>query len=533
MPIAEGRLARRVSVALLVILSGALTASFRFLAIDGFNNDHFVHLSAAQQMLFGDWPTRDFVDPGRPLTIVASAAAQYLLGHTLFAEAVLVSAAFGTAAALTAVTVFELTNSLSVSFGAAAFEAAIFPRTYHYPKLLVTAAGLWLIVYFLRRPSFTRQMMMAAGVTIAFLFRHDLGLFVGVGGLVASILAAPTAPWRQRSRCGMGFAAMIVVMVAPYLAYVQLTGGLWNYVITALDYDQGHPGYVWPNPLTAGASAESQLLYLFHLLPVATLGVLATDWKRCRDCWCTSFLISVVFVAVAENFGLMWDSLEVRVPDAVVPAVVLGAWLAHRAWLAGPRYLLPSTVVLLGAGFLIGSLGNVREQLGRAGLTGQIWLQPGLLPVRFAERSAALHERFGNHSPSRAASTLHRFFLYLDRCTTEQHRLFPVGMLPEVAYLAQRPFEGGGYERYNFGSRINQQRVVDRLRRQLVPFALITSGSAAELDVKAPIVAGYLRGRYVLLADLPLVEDERIKILIDDTLPSMSRDTETGWPCFK
>jgi len=116
MRVAEGRRWRGVSVASLVILCGALTASFRFLA-DGFNDDHFVHLTAAQQMLFGDWPTRDFIDIGRPLQIVASAVAQRLLGHTLFSEAVLVSAAFGIAAALTAAIVFTLTGSLFVSFG--------------------------------------------------------------------------------------------------------------------------------------------------------------------------------------------------------------------------------------------------------------------------------------------------------------------------------------------------------------------------------------------------------------------------------
>ena len=90
------------SVALLLVLSAALTGSFRFLGTPEFDNDHFVQLTAAQQMLFGEWPTRDFIDIGRPLQIVASAAAQRLIGHNLFAEALLVSAAFGIAAAVTA-----------------------------------------------------------------------------------------------------------------------------------------------------------------------------------------------------------------------------------------------------------------------------------------------------------------------------------------------------------------------------------------------------------------------------------------------
>lgn len=532
-PRAEGRRWRGVSVALLVILSGALTASFRFL-VDGFGNDHFVHLTAAQQMLFGDWPTRDFIDVGRPLQIVASAAAQRLLGHTLFAEEVLVSAAFGIAAALTAAVVFTLTGSLLASAGAVVVEVAAFPRTYSYPKLLATAAVLWLIGYFLRRPGFLRQVLMAAGVTIAFLFRHDLGVFVGAGGLAASVLAAPTAPWRERCRAGMTFAAIVLAMSVPYLAYVHLNGGLWNYFVTALEQNQSEAGYVWPNPFAEGEAWDFQLLYVFHLLPVAAMGVCAMDWKRSRDRWCTRFLISVACVAVAENFGLIRDVLRARIPDAIVPAVVLGAWLADRARLARPRYLLiPSAVVLLGAGFAIGDAGNIGDNLERTGLTGEIWRQPGLLPVRFAERSAQLRDRFGSDSPSRSASELHSFFLYVDRCTTEQHRVFLGGLIPEVAYLARRPFAGGGYEHYNFSSRINQQRVVDRLRRQLVPFALIPSGGDTEFDEEVPIVAGYFRERYVLLADLLVAGDERIQILVDHSLPSISRDADTGWPCFK
>jgi hypothetical protein len=270
-------------VAVVVILTGALTAAFRFLATEGFNNDHFVHLSAARQMLLGDWPTRDFIDIGRPLTIVASAVTQHLLGHTLFAEAALISVAFGVAAALTTATVVELTDSLLLAVGAAALQVAAFPRTYAYPKLLATAAGLWLICRFVRKPDLPRQAAMAAGVAIAFLFRHDLGLFVGVGGLTASLLAAPSMPWRDRRRSALTFAVMVVGMIAPYLAYVELTGSLWNHLVTALDANSHEAGYVWPNPAAPGASADTQLLYIFHLIPVVDMGVLAMDWRHNRD----------------------------------------------------------------------------------------------------------------------------------------------------------------------------------------------------------------------------------------------------------
>jgi hypothetical protein len=520
-------------MALVVILSGVLTASFRFLATVGFNNDHFVHLSAAQQILFGDWPTRDFIDIGRPLTIVTSAAAQHLFGRTLFAEALLVSAGFGMAAALTAATVFALTHSALFSLGAVAFELAAFPRTYSYPKLLMTAAGIWLISSYVRRPTMARQMLLAAATATAFLFRHDLGLFVGVGAFVASALAASEATWRERGQRGVGFLVMVTVMVMPYLLYVQLTDGLWNYVITARDASRAEAGYVWPNPFEAGASPEFRLLYLFHLLPVIALAICGRDWKQSRRHWSTPVLVSVATLAVAANFGLMRDLLKARVPDAIVPAVVIGAWLANRAWRTWPLYLLiPSMVALLGTAVLVGGLGDIAENADRAGVTGETLLHPWSLPARFSERSAALRERFGSDPPSPVVPALMPFFSYLDRCTTQRHRLFLAGMIPEVAYYARRPFAGGGYEHYNYSSHRNQQRVANQLGRELVPFALIPSEASRELQQDLPIVDGFFRERYVPLTDVVVAGERHIRILVNQRIPSESRDSETGWPCF-
>ena len=62
----------------------ALTAAFRFLALkNGSSNDHFVYNRGGRQMLFGEWPTRDWIDPGLPLMFGASALAQAVFGSTL------------------------------------------------------------------------------------------------------------------------------------------------------------------------------------------------------------------------------------------------------------------------------------------------------------------------------------------------------------------------------------------------------------------------------------------------------------------
>jgi hypothetical protein len=143
-----------------------------------------------------------------------------------------------------------------------------------------------------------------------------------------------------------------------------------------------------------------------------------------------------------------------------------------------------------------------------------------------------LRDRFSADPPSRVVVPLIPFFQFLDRCTTAQHHLFLGGMIPEVAYYARRPFAGGGYEHYNYSSDTNQRRLVDRLRRQVTPFALIPSEAAEEFERDVPIVANHFRGRYVPLAEVPVFEDRSVRILVDRTLPATFRDPATGWPCF-
>lgn len=104
---------RSVSWAVLIVVVFLATTAFRFLNLkNGFPDDHYVHLAGGWQMTFGEWPTRDFVDPGLPAMFAASAAAQWLLGDTLYSEVVLVAVAFGVAAAFTMLAVRQLTESM-------------------------------------------------------------------------------------------------------------------------------------------------------------------------------------------------------------------------------------------------------------------------------------------------------------------------------------------------------------------------------------------------------------------------------------
>ncbi len=511
----------------------AFGGSLYFLSATYFGDDHFVHLSAAQQMLFGDWPTRDFIDVGRPLTIVASAVAQRIIGHDLFSEAVLVSAAIGLAAALTAWTVAKATSSIGIGVGAALLQVGVFPRGYSYPKILSTALVICLIWRYIDRPTANRRLVLALGIATAFLFRHDLGLFTGVAGFVALLVADPTPHHRARMGNALMLAASTFALVSPYLIYVHLHGGLTNYFTTAMTANGVEGGYEWPNPLGWNATAGARLLYIFHAIPIIALGICAYDWKRGHAHTDTRFAVSISALALATNVFLMRAPLEGRVPDAIVPIVTIVGWLTFRALrshaLIGRVILVPA---LLGLSVLVYDLGRVGEMLNRTGIRAITLMTPSRLVVPFEMRSADLHQRFGSSPPSRVIPALIPFFSYLDRCTTVQDRLFIGGMIPEVAYYARRAFAGGAYEHYNYPSDTNQALVVSRLLEQQVPFALIPSKRASDLYEGLPIVARHIRSRYRPLTVIPISDDSTIQILIDSRAPWSSIDAATGWPCL-
>src|SRR3954452_16629385 len=100
-----------------------------------FHNDHFEHLSMARQMLSGEWPMRDFIDPGRPLTVALSALGQWIAPN-LLSEAILTMGALAVGAALTFWVASQASRSFLLGLAAAATVIAILPRLYSYPKIL-------------------------------------------------------------------------------------------------------------------------------------------------------------------------------------------------------------------------------------------------------------------------------------------------------------------------------------------------------------------------------------------------------------
>jgi len=537
----------RAAAALAALAFCALTFALRFASFVGFSNDHYVHLTRGVQMLGGAWPVRDFVDPGLPLMYAVSAAGQALGGRTLLPELTIVCAAFATAAGLTVWTVARWTGSIAIGAWAAAVQVIAFPRSYGYPKVLLYVAAVAAFSACASRPSRTRILGVAALVIVAFLFRHDHGLFLATAAVAVIAIAAASTGSRQAARSLAWFVACASVLVAPFLVHLQIHGGVVPYFASALEFSRREAARTalraWPslssNPAGGSDDQAALLFYALWALPAFTAAILAWRW-RSLDRRNRALTAGVVVLAVSVAAGFLRDPLDARVPDAIVPAACLVAWLTARAFEGVPKPAVSrraaQLAVVLVAGWLAlaaAGVGRLGEQLDRAGIA-KGWsgvrdrIQSVLLDLRdpYSERQM----------PSDLAFALVPFFQYVQVCTEPAARLLVPGFAPEVPYYARRGFAGGHVNLFGqfYSSDADQRLTLQRVQSEHVPMVVLPPGTGAQLEQGFPLVAAFVRTSYRPAFQLPVDgQDAGVSILVRRDLQSTRSFGAGEWPCFR
>jgi len=537
---------RHVPAALIGAVLFASIVALRFLATTSLSNDEYVSLAGAQQMLFGEWPTRDFLDTGAPFMYAASAGSQLIFGRNLFAETMLTAVAFALAAVLTMWGAKRLSGSLAVGVCVAVLEVAFFPRGYAYPKILLYAVAPLLIWWYQRHPmSWVRMLVLAAFVQVAFLFRHDHGLFIGTAAAVA-VGVGDGAPFPMRTtfqRLG-AFGLLLLLVAAPYGVYLEANGGIIRYLARgiAVSAAEAAGNHLTVPPFGPGMGLEKNyeafLFFLFYLIPVIAAFVLVADRRSQRPRTGTAQVVPLIVLSLLIDRAFLRDELWTRLVDAFVPAALLFAWLCGetvRIRSEHRRRFFRAAVVAVASfcAMAVTQIGRVPEQLNRAGFFNGL----GRLPERFGERSEQLHDRFNEHlMPSRAALALVPFFQYVDRCTTVEHRLLLPGLIPEVAVYAGRRVAGGrltllaGYN----DAPDDRRDMQERLNRQIVPYVLVTPNDKAAAWSAYPELATLVRCQYRPLITYTSADsgDPVVEVFVSQTLPVRRTDSMTGWPCF-
>lgn len=214
--------------ALVALLLGGFTFAYRYLSFERFPNDHFVHLSRAQQVVMGALPVRDYSEYHAPLTAMLSAWSQMIFGSGLRSELLLVCGAFAVGTAATYLVAAAVSDSVATGVTAALILTAATPVSYSYPKVLPYALAFGAAWLYVQKPDSRRLCLLATSVVFAGLLRHDHAIALGAGAAVAVFTTHPTM--RDRAKATGMLALAGLVLAGPYIAWVHHYEGLFNYI---------------------------------------------------------------------------------------------------------------------------------------------------------------------------------------------------------------------------------------------------------------------------------------------------------------
>lgn len=221
-----------------VLLAVALvTAAVRFLTLEMrlTGDDHF-GLWIASAVLHGAVPNRDIFDAGVPLHWWLSMFGQWLSGYRVIGEVAIgvlfEAVAFTIAFALT----WRASRSLAVPLALLPIGLVLLLATklYSYPKLFVYPLVLAAIWGYISRPTMKRTLLLAGALAIAFLFRHDHGLYTVIGASAAVLLQSGRrigeGAWRV-TRLGV----CMLALLSPWLAWIASSEGIVGYFVARAD----------------------------------------------------------------------------------------------------------------------------------------------------------------------------------------------------------------------------------------------------------------------------------------------------------
>ena len=495
-----------------VIIGGAAFA-FRYLTSGAIENDHFVMLARAHQVLYGDWPVRDFVDPGQPLAYLVSTAAAAIFGPTLLVNIVLCLLFLSATVAVTYLLVRRASGSAIVGLAAAAVTILISPRMYNTTKVIVPVVAIWLAWWYADAPGRRRLVALSGWTATAFLLRHDYIAYVAISNAV--LLAVRRADARGEALRTLAlYAALSLLFISPWLLYVQWYEGVPEYLASALRFVAAE------GRRTAGGSPPA---VFYVLVAIPAIGVLLSfrngprpeDGRgpRLSRAQLASASVLVLLIAVA----FLRDVLAARLPDVVAPMAVVAAAVAghlfstrvlNRAAITGLAVVIVAAVMPLAARSTIATPADVMRQA-----------------VRVTRR---LENASPDIQPNPALAPL---VAYLARCTLASDRVLVSGFGPEIPVLAHRPFASGlaswipGY----YEDPADVARAIAQLDRERVGAAVMLDGSTVFMN-SWPDLGRWVREHEFEEHAVPSI-DPQVRIWLPRFGSAANVDTRTGLPC--
>lgn len=492
---------------------------------------------------------------------------EFLIHWTFLIGAVLVG--FHLAVRLSGSVIAALATSLLVVTALAATPTHTFPKLFFYPVAVLLA---W---WYMDQPGVRRAAVLGLITAIAFLYRHDHGIYIGIASVLAfgltRLITSGSRDWRTSWREVAAYTLCAALPILPWAAVVQANEGFVDYVRMRAEWNQtwapDESPYAQlrdfnPAPVLAGRQVEDEEQWLLGYLPP----------RETAEHWLVqiSLLVPIlVLLAVAlhavrrvrrgERIGadtsrpLLAAALACIVADRLfrqdsyfltsMPlTAALGAYLLMpspllhgRPWAAIARAVrhVVAIACLLVTGVAV--VGFVDELRLLSPITGTDDLPIGQLMTSPPIDAFAPGEYARQMKPAEWAAMdrdrKQRIMMrYMHDCTREGDRLIVTGSTPyQVGYYVERPI-AGGHLQWHHRWRDDPAHELQSLRMiesQSVPFAFSTHDPVME-DFKAyPRIHAYLAAHYVEL------EGSDGLLLMDSRRTPTGTFGTVGFPCFR
>jgi hypothetical protein len=492
----------------------------------------FYAMSNAVSILSGDRIYRDFFEPGVPLASYTAAAAQSLTGYRLIGEFVrqwlFILGGFGIAAHLG----LRASRSSRATLAMMAIALLILAVTpiYHHDKLFFFPLIIWVCWRYIDWPTARRAALCGCVTAIAFLFRHDYGVYLGTASLGACLLARMTVPESRRvsalMRDAAAYMAAVAIVLAPWLTAVAMTEGLTYYTRSRAELFEGTPGIAYASlvhinslrtirlPLTASTNdAIVWVQQMALLVPIALVLLGLREFWRGRASESTRG--DACRMLFAGGFLAIVDVALVRQPSYVVVVAPVTAALSARLLASHStvgRVCVATLGILTTVAALVWLKGNPLYDLSR--------------PLELSRSVEKTFARLIAYPPD------YEFlpFQYLRECTAPGDHILVTGLTPpHVSYYAQRPI-AGGHIRWRRGWRsdpAHEAQSLALLQHQSVPIAFSTADPVLDTFKSYPHIRAYLEKYYAP------VEGTKGFILVDTRREPTSTFGPERFPCFR
>jgi hypothetical protein len=493
----------------------------------------FYAMTNAVSLLAGDRIYRDFFEPGVPLASYTAAAAQLLSGHRLIGEFVrqwlLILAGFGIAAHLG----LRMSGSSRATMAMMAIAVLILAVTpiYHHDKLFFFPLMVWVCWRYIDRPTAVRGAICGLVTAIAFLFRHDYGVYLGAGCIWTFLLARVAVADARRGhamvRDAAAYVAAVAIVLAPWLIAVATTEGLAEYTRTRAELFEGTPGIAYAS--------------LLHINSLRTFRVPPPPSDNEAIVWVQQMALLVPVALVVMGFRRLWRTRQRPDIDRheACRMLLAGGFLAviDTALLRQPSYVVvvaPVTAAL-SARFLVSRSFAARACVVTLAvlttIAALVWMRGNPVydlykPVELSRSVQKTFARLIAYPPD------YEFvpFEYLRECTSPGDHILVTGLTPpHVSYYAQRPI-AGGHTRWRRGWRsdpVHEAESLALLQRQSVPIAFSTADPVLDTFKSYPRIHAYLEQYYVP------VEGTKGLILVEARRKPTGTFGPQRFPCFR